>query len=338
MFLSALKKALKKSGFAWRIFWMWQRFKLKRRTAQVFRYDKRMFLKHAGCFAPSKGNDLAYCYHKIEKGLAFPHCRPGFGKQVVYELISAIRGYVTSDNDPGSFECRHALNALAAYKKRHEEMGVPLDSPLREELESLLCLYPATSSKASIQMKDEELFQHRNADFAAFSASRHSIREFAGKAPEQNILAAISLAANAPSACNRQPWRVHYYKDPGQIKSLLHYQNGNRGFGHLSEQLLIITADMSCILWPEERRDLHINAGLFIMNLSYSLHYYGIAHCLLNASFPVSDEPLLQNMGNIPRNEEILLMIICGKAPQTVHVTASPRKEASDFLTIHSKR
>lgn len=316
---------------------MWQRIKLKRRTAQVFRYDKRMFLKYAGCFAPQKENALAYCYHKIEKGLAFPHCRPGFGKQVVHELISAINGYVASGNNPNSFECRHALNALAAYKKRHEDMGFPLDPPLEKALKSLLCKYPATSCKASLQMTDEELFQHRKAEFAAFSASRHSVREFAGKAPEQDILAAISLAANAPSACNRQPWRVHYYKAPGQIKNLLHYQNGNRGFGHLSEQLLIITADMACILWPEERRDLHINAGIFIMNLSYALHYYGIAHCLLNASFPVSDEPILQHMGNIPSNEEILLMIICGKAPQTVHVTASPRKEPSNFLTIHPK-
>ncbi len=337
MFLQQLKKFLKKSKFVWRLFWMCQRFKLIRKTARVFRYDERMVLKYAGCFTYHYESALAFRYHKIEKGLSFPHWRPGFGKRVVYELISTINGYVSSGNNPGNFECQHALNALAAYRKCHKDIGYSLNSQLEEALDSLLRKYPAASCNATVRMTDEELFQHRKDDFASFSASRHSVREFAGKVSDQDLVSAISLATNAPSACNRQPWRVHYYKDPEQIKSLLLYQSGNSGFGHLAEQLLIITADMACILWPEERRDLHLNAGIFIMNLSYALHYYGIAHCLLNASFPVSTEPILQNIGAIPSNEEILLMIVCGKAPKTVHVTASPRKKANDILSIHLK-
>lgn len=121
-----------------------------------------------------------------------------------------------------------------------------------------------------------------NSNFKDFSASRHSIRDFAGEIPVARIVDAIDIAKNAPSACNRQPSRVHVVVDKNLIAQCLSLQNGNRGFGNLVNKLLVITGDLSSVLGAQEFFDLNTNVGIFIMNLSYALHYNKVAHCILN--------------------------------------------------------
>lgn len=332
-----MKRLLKKSPVVWKIFWLLYRWRMKRRCWCVFRHDRRMFCRFAGfSISRVKDYDLAFKLHKIEKGLILPDFRPGFGGRNVRDLIRAIRSYLAQEGRKASdFECRCALEALADYRKRHEDMGYPLEPELLEALNLILQEYPAYEGRATMTMSRAEYFQHVRADFAAFSASRHSVRELAGKAPDEDILSAAALAAHAPSACNRQPCRIHYYTEPDQIKEILSRQNGNRGFGHLAEQLVVITAELPGVLWPEERRDIALNAGIFALNFSYALHYYNVAHCLLNCSFSAEEEATLQKIAMIPPHEAIMLMIVCGKAPETVKLTASHRREWKEFFTHH---
>lgn len=336
MILHAAKKLLKKSRTVWKIFWLIHHAKMKWRCRRVLLYDRRLLNRHAGFAGKGEKYALAYSLHKIEKGLALSDFKPGFGGKNVSSLITAVRAYVANGGSARDFECACALNALAAYGKRHEETEAALDPALREALDALLDEYPPTSEEAAVTMAREEYFRYARADFAAFSASRRSVRELAGKAPEEDIMAAAALAANAPSACNRQPCHVHYYADEAQIKAILALQNGNRGFGSRARQLLIVTADLPAVLWPEERRDIAFNAGLFAMNLSYALHYRKIAHCLLNCSFDTEKEAEVRHIAGIPAQEAVMLMVICGQAPAVIRLTASRRKTPKEFFTAHA--
>lgn len=171
--------------------------------------------------------------------------------------------------------------------------------------------------------------------FPEFSASRHSVRHFNGPVSLEQIERAVSLARNAPSACNRQHTRVHCICDKETRKKVLSLQNGNRGFGHLADKLLIITADLHDIRWEEERNDLYTNAGIFLMNLCYALHANKVAHCLLNWSVSPFRDILLRKLVSIPDHETVICILACGDCPEQFSLASSPRKPVSEILTVH---
>lgn len=272
-------------------------------------------------------------YHRLEKGLTMPDFRPGFGQGVVTGLISLIRRYAATHPLP-AFEVSHALAILAEYRNLHRQYPDTLNKATAEALDGLLGDMPAEAS-CQPAMTPEAFWADAGSDFPRFSASRHCVRELAGPAPVESIRAAVGLACNAPSACNRQYVRVHFYNTPEKIREILALQNGNRGFGHLASQLLIITTDFSGMRWQEERHDMYTNAGIFLMNLCYALHYHKVAHCLLNWSEGAAKDAALHSLAGIPEQEAIVTLITCGKPADHFKLTSSPRKSAQDILTMH---
>jgi hypothetical protein len=65
--------------------------------------------------------------------------------------------------------------------------------------------------------------------------SRRSTRDFDTTPVDFKIVEqAVEIAQLSPSACNRQPWHLHFYDKPDDIARMLKLQNGNTGFGHTS--------------------------------------------------------------------------------------------------------
>ena len=112
-------------------------------------------------------------------------------------------------------------------------------------------------------------------------------------------------------------------------------QGGNRGFGHLADKFLVITSDISDLYWAVERYDLYTNAGIFVMNLCYALHFRKIAHCILHCSLRPSADMELRRVLSIPENERFVCMIACGIAPDEFNVAASKRKPIDSIFFMH---
>lgn len=60
--------------------------------------------------------------------------------------------------------------------------------------------------------------------FPDFIKSRHSVRNFAGTIQIKQLINAIEMAMTAPSACNRQPSRVHIITSKDLIQRCLAFQ------------------------------------------------------------------------------------------------------------------
>jgi nitroreductase len=186
----------------------------------------------------------------------------------------------------------------------------------------------------------EAYYQHSQASFDLFSQSRHSLRHFSTTAEVSvdEVVKAIELAQNAPSSCNRQSSRVHVVAERPLIEAVLALQNGNRGFGHLVSKLLVLTVDLSCYNGINERNLCYIDSGIYAMNLLYALHHQQIGACTLNWCDSPEDDAKLRSLLDIPASETITLFIACGKAPEgTFKVASSPRVEAKNVITIHTK-
>ena len=245
-----------------------------------------------------------------------------------------IRDY--SEKFPQDDQILHAISVLDAYREVHRKENFNLSPDLQQALDSLLADFPpADHGKGHMEMTREQYYAHLESPFPEFSASRHSVRHFNGPVSLEQIEQAVSLARNAPSACNRQHARVHCICDKEIREKVLSLQNGNRGFGHLADKLLIITADLHDIRWEEERNDLYTNAGIFLMNLCYALHANKVAHCLLNWSVSPLQDIRLRQLVSIPDHETVVCILACGDCPEQFSLAASPRKPVSKILTIH---
>ena len=180
-----------------------------------------------------------------------------------------------------------------------------------------------------------EFFSAKDAPFPQFAASRHVCRHFAGAVPRETVESAVELALTAPSACNRQHARVHVVDDPSLRDRLFAAQGGTRGFGADADKVLVVTSDLSSVRWGWERHDCYVNGGIFVMNLCYALHYFGVAHCILHWSVSPEVDRAAHEFLGIPANEAIVQVIACGMPPEEFDVAASPRLAVSDVLTRH---
>ena len=322
-----------------------EKLSLRRAVSAVFKYDKRRFLDFAGALhAVSKDArraEIVMEYHVLEKGLTMPQRHLAFGRWTVWHLIDLLGAWRTKEGDFSDGQVKTAVQVLLAYEKLHRDMQY--DETKDAEFWQKLHFFTATvqglfSPMQEPHLKRETLVAARDASFPQFAASRRSVRNFTGEPISVSTLKeAVALAMTAPSACNRQHTRVHAVTSPQLKRELLQLQQGCRGFGDKAGAFLVITACLGCVRWPEERNDLYTNAGLFLMNLSYALHWHGVAHCILNWSAEPSRDRKLRQCLSLPEEEEIVAVVACGCAPEEFDVASSPRRSVDEIFTEHQE-
>jgi len=280
--------------------------------------------------------DLTLLYHIVEKGLTMPVPRPGFGKKVVLDLCRVINRYEKMNLPLNDLEFKQSVSVLKEYSVFHTELGFKLDDELSEKLNDITNRFKNVEGLKQKNVTREEYFQDINEPFDVFSRSRYSVRNYTDEEIPQSILSeCIELAQKSPSFCNRQPTRVHVVKSSELKQGILELQNGNRGFGHLAETLLVITSVISTTKDIHERNENHLNGGIFIMTLLNALHFFKIGACSLNWSVSNDKDIKLRSLLNIPENEVVLMIISCGYIPDRLSLASSPRKSAKEITTEH---
>lgn len=272
--------------------------------------------------------------HGVEKGITMPGFRLGFGTEKIPLITKAMNLYLEQGGNAESFEYLAGVRILKEYLDVHKKAEFELPETIITLINKAVCL---SHEKASHQklITREEFFSHKHSDFAQFSASRHTIRNFAGQADRESIREAVALATNAPSACNRQYIKAHLYEGNEITEQMRQLQGGTNGFGHLANQVILITADMNALMWMHERHDLWNNAGLFLMNLCYALHYKEIGCCICAWSVSPEQDEAMHKLAGLPDSEIITTMLLIGKVPEQFYIASSPRKELSQVLIEH---
>ncbi len=306
--------------------------------AEQCRYDRDRFYRYSGAFRPATQGklrcDLLANIHSLERSFTMPDFEFGHGGGNILKLIGMLNEYASRGYSMNDFEPQYALGIIGEYRAMHAAAGVAPAPKVQAAIDEILTRFPVPATQQP-ETTDELFWSHNEDAFPTFAASRHCVREYAGAVPEENVLAAVDLACTAPSACNRQYTKVHFYNSKEEVQKLLALQVGNQGFGHLAEQLLIITTDLTHTNIQQERFDAYTNAGLFLMNLCYALHYHKIAYCLLNWSTTPESDRRMRAAAGIPDNENIVLMLTVGCPPHRFKHALSRKKTAKEVCTVH---
>lgn len=268
-------------------------------------------------------------YHVVEKGLTMPDTRLGFGRDRVLSLCKSIIEYINKFGTDDE-QLRHSISVILEYEQYHVNNNYSIDNDISDRIKIIRNNCCITSLSKQKEVSKEDYYKYRNGAFDLFSNSRTSIRNFSPKNINSiQIKSALNLAQNTPSACNRQSWRTYVYSDSTEINQILALQGGNRGFGHLTNKLIVVTCELGMFSTINERNQIYVDGGMYAMNIIYSLHFYEIAACILNCSHSKLKDLQMRKLCKIKESEVFIVMIACGIAPDNFKVANSKRYSIS---------
>jgi nitroreductase len=281
---------------------------------------------------------LLFQYHKLEKGLVMPGPRRMFGADPSRAVIALLRRWEAAQLPASDPIYRGALETLQSYLAHLRLHSLDKSGSTTQAVTSFLELHACRSPELQTPAPIPEPFPDERRVFEMLALRRRSVRSFLPDAVPSDVLRrAAATAALSPSACNRQPCRVRVFADPQRKAALLAQQNGNRGFGHLVPQVLVITADASGFFDASERHQPYIDGGLFAMSLCYALASEGIATCCLNWCVAPEADRAAHRIADLAPSERIVMLMAIGYAPAGCLVPRSPRRAIDEILAFDDK-
>lgn len=302
--------------------------------------DFKLYLKHSTVFNQD-GLHKVECqlildYHSVEKGFLFKKTKPRFAQQRIVNLHQSLALEVIKSNASLS-QIRVAYQVMCEYYELHQQLGVDVSDYFTqaqyEYYKNVLGDAYTSKFKGAIDYNKDDFYEPVNADFATFSSSRKSVREYTGEVVSSSLIEqAITLALNTPSVCNRQACKVYLLEDKSRIDKLLTIQGGLTGYTKNINQVLLLTVDRNYFYTIGERNQFYIDGGMFLMNMLYALHFYKIANCPANWGKLIQEEKRLAGIVDLPESEKIICVVPIGIAKDEFRVTLSQRRELNEVL------
>tara|TARA_R110002020_G_scaffold47754_17_gene136261 strand:- start:2992 stop:3948 length:957 start_codon:yes stop_codon:yes gene_type:complete len=295
-------------------------------------YDFRRFMKHSSALDPRSshaaiGARITKEYHRIEKGLALPEPRTGFGRPVIDDLVKTLPAYEAEGRDYISKGARATVRDWVAFQ---DERGGEVPDEVRSFIEGTENLRGGVKT-----LSRAEIGEATGIDFERFVRTRYSVRAFTGDPVSSDAVErAVALALKTPRVCNRESRHVRVAYSPEMREKMLSFQNGNKGFGHLAGAVLMITSDLSAFTDFGERNQCWIDGGMFAMSLANAFHSQALGVCMLNSSTIGWRDARMRQALNVPDNEVVITFMAVGHLPESIQVAVSPAPELDGVLQV----
>ena len=304
---------------------------------RVYRKDRIKYQKYSTVFNLNNFEkiecELTLHYHGIEKGFLHDNIRPYFAKDRVMSLLKILNDTKFDEHHWQRCHFQAAVANMCNYFDWHKANGYVLDYFSQEQYDQLKAhlITPLSSIK---ERSREEYFTRTKSSFFDFAKSRSSVREFSEALVPHDVLEdVINLANTAPSVCNRQGVSVVIVEDKDKIQQILDIQKGLAGYTSIS-QLAVIKSNRSYFYSTGERNQLYIDGDIYLMNLLYAFHYYGIAACTAHWGLLNDADSKMEDLLGLSPAEQVICIVSFGYPKETVRSTLSLRRKANENLTF----
>lgn len=307
-------------------------------TSRQFRREHRAVLAgrlayERGLSAPLRSSPLLRRnVHRLEKGLVMQPRNTVFAEDYIEATVAEyVRLGPAGGLDAG--EQKWARDVLAEYFRvvtdtaaiaRARAQFVALGAMDRPRFED--ASVPRTRSQAA---KAGVTYD----DFVALCRQRRSVRWFdARPVPCELVIKALDAAAQAPSACNRQPFLFRYFDAPADAQRIAGIAMGTTGYAQNVQALVVLLGDLGC--YPEER-DRHvpyIDASLAAMQFMLALETLGLASCPINWPDIEYRELQMEEALGLPRHVRPVMLIALGYPDPQGGVPFSAKKPSQSLL------
>lgn len=188
---------------------------------------------------------------------------------------------------------------------------------------------PHAATRSSVPYRYADLPTH-SINFSELSLlfqRRRSVRWFLPKTvPKELIYQAVEAASQAPSACNRQPFRFDLLANPADAQKIAALAMGTAGFEHNIQCLLVVVGDLSCYPAERDRHVIYIDASLATMQLMLALETLGLASCPINWPDIEARERAIAQKLELPVYQRPVMLLAVGYADPAGGIAYSQKK------------
>ncbi len=269
--------------------------------------------------------------HRLEKGLIMENRRDVFARDYIQETIECYARILQQADTKRleADELQWAHDILTAYfnatDSSHELIGrmkaIFEELPQPKTLDKKKKFVPYASNqrtKGKIPTYTE---------FLNLSKKRRSVRWFQDKkVPREDIDKALEVAAMAPSACNRQPFKYHIFDDPKMVKEIANIPFGTAGYADNLPMVIVVTGDLSDYFSARDRHIIYIDTSLSVMAFLYALETVGLSSVTINwPDFGLLENKMKKKL-NLETYERPVIVIGVGYAKDSGMIPFSQKK------------
>jgi nitroreductase len=161
---------------------------------------------------------------------------------------------------------------------------------------------------------------------------RRSVRWFDQRpVPRETIDAALAVAIEAPSACNRQPFEFRIFDDPEMVQRVAGIPLGTRGYGHNIPVVAVIIGKMRAFFSERDRHLIYIDGSLAAMSFILALEAAGLSSCLINWPDVADEERRMAATLGLEPDERVVMLVAIGYPDPTGSVPSSGKKSLDAY-------
>lgn len=172
-------------------------------------------------------------------------------------------------------------------------------------------------------------------DLFALVAQRRSVRWFLPERVEREVVdLAIATALEAPTACNRVPYRFEVFDDPADAAKVAALAGGTGGYVQNLTGLIVVIGDHSAFIHPRDRHLIYIDGSLAAMSLILGFEAAGVATCCINWPDLKGPERAMRKLLGLHEWERPVMLLAYGYADPDGLAPASPKRSMSGVRTF----
>jgi nitroreductase len=248
--------------------------------------------------------------HKLEKGLIHPGRRSVFARRYITETIDAYERIRTG----GSADQHVDLLTWTAHVLARYFDVVGPDAIVDSARARFVAVDESTAGRFRAPVPVDTSEPAVTFDqLLGLSLQRRSVRSFLPDRLDRDALdRALSIAQQAPSACNRQAFQFRVLDDPLLVEQVLDLAPGFQ-----------VESPVPCVIVVVGRyrgyfreRDMHviyIDASLATMSLLFGLQTQGIASCCINWPSNALLDAAIADVLDLDQDEEVVMLVAAGR-------------------------
>lgn len=272
--------------------------------------------------------------HRLEKGLCMTPPRDVFALDYIDETLTAFGHLLQSHHGHDQPLIHYAHDVLQTYFCATKWRASAPQPRLFERLSTEALRSRQDRAQAAPAAHDKlPATDISYAQFLTLTQRRASVRNFKPmKVPRAAIEQAVAAAAQAPSACNRQPLRYIAVADNPTKLALAQLPMGTAGYAEGIPVVLAVVGDLSAYPYERDRHIIYIDASLANMQLMLALETMGLASCSINWPDMEQREQKAARLLQLQPYERIVMLMAVGYPDPNGLVPHSEKKSVDEML------
>ncbi len=275
--------------------------------------------------------------HRLEKGLLMRPRRDVFALDYIQETFECYARLLANAGacDSAVTELDWAHDVLEAYFDA--VFDHPKIDPLKERFRNLTAPQKRCAEHCVPYRRD--LTEPSSVSFEALmrlARRRRSVRWFLPqRVPRELITEAVEVAAQSPSACNRQPFVFRIFDEPQLAQQVAAIPAGTAGFAHNFPAVVVVVGRLRAYSDERDRHVIYIDASLASMSFVFALETLGLSSCCINWPDIEEREQEMARVLQLEADERPIMLIAVGYPDPEGLVAYSQKKPVEQLCRFN---